>query len=103
MTNSMSKPIPQKPKLQKAFADSIVPLWPRTAWVPDKNNEAGGEKSRSLKLTLLVCGTRQLKRQNIDKNIQDLQSGNARRMDTVETGFLRDMHWHVHCDRFQPH
>jgi hypothetical protein len=51
MTNSMCKPVPEKPKPQKAFASPVIPLWPRAAWVPDKNNEAG-EKSRTLKLTL---------------------------------------------------
>jgi hypothetical protein len=51
MTNAMSKPIPKKPKLQKLPAGSVIPLWPRAIWVPDKDNEAG-EKSRTVKLTL---------------------------------------------------
>jgi hypothetical protein len=51
MTNAMSKPIPRKPKPQKAFANSVIPIWPRAVWVPDKDNEAG-EKSRTVKLTL---------------------------------------------------
>jgi hypothetical protein len=51
MTNSMSKPIPKKQKSAKAFANPIIPLWPRATWVPEKENQAG-EKARSLKLTL---------------------------------------------------
>jgi hypothetical protein len=50
MTNSMSKPIPKKPEVQRAFAHPMIPLWPRATWVPDKANEAG-EKTHSLKLT----------------------------------------------------
>jgi hypothetical protein len=65
----------------------------RVCCMPDKNNEAG-EKSRSLTLTLHA----EPGNFNGDKNIQDLQSRNARRMDAVETGFLRDMRWCVHCD-----
>jgi hypothetical protein len=49
----MSKPIPIKHNRPvKAFAKPIIPLWPRATWVPEKENAAGGEKMRSLKLEL---------------------------------------------------
>jgi hypothetical protein len=47
----MSKPIPKKQRQVKSFAKAVIALWPRATWVPDKEN-ADGEKTRSLKLTL---------------------------------------------------
>jgi hypothetical protein len=52
MTNSLSKPIPRKPRQVKAFAKPIIPLWPRATWVPEKKENSAGEKTRSLKLEL---------------------------------------------------
>jgi hypothetical protein len=69
----MSKPIPKKPKLQKAFASPIIPLWPRAVWVPDKNNEAG-EKARTLKLTL-SAEPGYLNRKTLTKALKIFRSG----------------------------
>jgi hypothetical protein len=51
MTNSMSEPIPKKLRQVKAFAETTIPLWPSSTWVPEKENFIG-EKTRSLKLEL---------------------------------------------------
>jgi hypothetical protein len=66
MTDAMSKPIPKKQRQVKAFAKATIPLWPGSAWVPDKENSAG-EKTRSLESELLtepgdLCGKNSTKR-----------------------------------------
>jgi hypothetical protein len=74
MTNAMSKPIPKKVNKVKAFAKPIIPLWPRSTWVPDKENSVG-EKMRSLKLELSTePGT--LSGKNITKSFKIFRSGN---------------------------
>jgi hypothetical protein len=54
MTNFLSKLIPKKPSRlsTKSYAKPIIPLYPRATWVPEKSENAAGEKSRSLKLEL---------------------------------------------------
>jgi hypothetical protein len=52
MTNAMSKAIPRKQKMTKAFAAPIIPLWPRATWAPEDSKNQAGEKSRKIKLTL---------------------------------------------------
>jgi hypothetical protein len=69
----MSKPIPRKHRLVKAFARQIIPLWPRVKWVPEKENTAG-EKMRSLKLELSTKpGNKDGK--NLGKSIEIFCSG----------------------------
>jgi hypothetical protein len=52
MTNAMSKAIPRKQKMAKAFAAPIIPLWPRATWAPETLKNQAGEKTRKIKLTL---------------------------------------------------
>jgi hypothetical protein len=53
MTNSMSKAMPRKQKMAKAFAAPMIPPWPRaTCWAPETLNNQAGKKTRKMKLTL---------------------------------------------------
>jgi hypothetical protein len=51
MTDAMSEPIPKKQMQVEAFAEATTPLWPRSTWIPEKENSVG-EKTRSLESEL---------------------------------------------------
>ena len=54
MTNSMSKAMPRKQEMAKAFAAPIISLWPRATWAPETLKNQAGETNRKTKLTLLT-------------------------------------------------
>jgi hypothetical protein len=74
MTDTMSKPIPKKRRQVKAFAKAMIPLWPSSTWIPEKENSIG-EKTRSLKLEL-SAEPGALMGKNITKSFKIFTSGN---------------------------
>jgi hypothetical protein len=68
MTNSMSKAIPRKQKMAKAFAAPMIPLWPRATWAPETLKNQAGEKTRTTKLVLST----EPKWKNSYQGVQDL-------------------------------
>jgi hypothetical protein len=50
LTNALSKPIPKKQKLAKAFASPIIPLWPRATWAPEDKEDLAGQKDQAMTL-----------------------------------------------------
>jgi hypothetical protein len=74
MTESMSEPIPKKLRQVKAFAKAMIPLWPSSTWIPEKENSIG-EKTRSLKLELST-EPGALMGKNITKSFKIFRSGN---------------------------
>jgi hypothetical protein len=70
----MSEPTPKKLGHVKALAKAMIPSWPSSTWIPEKENSIG-EKTRSLKLEL-SAENGALMGKNITKSFKIFSSGN---------------------------